>query len=95
MPLERDADRVAASAARCVAIAMDAATDARLAPTRTNEAIDVMLKAAAASADARRLVREAHELLSVLRDEVGVAVAYGDCDEGQKVFGLPLLSAVA
>ncbi|MES3150850.1 hypothetical protein [Sphingomonas faeni] len=95
MPLERDADRVAANASRCVAIAMEAATKARLGPTRSNAAIELMLKAAAASAEARRLVREAHVALADIRDEVGLVSSYGDCDEGQKVFGIPLLSAVA
>jgi hypothetical protein len=95
MPLERDADRVAANASRCVAIAMETATRARLDPTRSNAAIDLMLRAAAASADARRLVREAHVALAELRDEVGLVTSYGDCDEGQKVFGIPLLAAVA
>lgn len=95
MPLERDADRVAADASRCVAIAMEAAAAARLAPTRSNEAIGTMLKAAAAAAEARRLVREAHAELAALRDEVGVEIAYGDCDDAQKVFGVPLLSLAA
>lgn len=95
IPLERDADRVAANASRCVAIAMEAATKARLDPTRSNAAIELMLKAAAASGEARRLVREAHVALADIRDEVGLATSYGDCDEGQKVFGIPLLTAVA
>lgn len=95
MPLERDADRVAANASRCVAIAMDVAAKVRLDPTRSNAAIDLMMKAAVASADARRLVREAHAALAGLRDEVGLVTSYGDCDEGQKVFGIPLFTAVA
>lgn len=95
MPLERDADRVAADASRCVAIAMDVAGRVRLDPTRSNDAIDLMMRAAVASADARRLVREAHVALAALRDEVGLVTAYGDCDEGQKVFGIPLLVAAA
>lgn len=80
IPLERDADSLAAASFQAVGRMMIIRSEASLPISVGSAAIEKMRAAAQAAADARKLYFEAHAELSASIDAAGIRSWYGDTD---------------
>lgn len=80
LPLERDADRLAAASFQAVGRMMVIRAEANLGIKVGGPAIEKLRAAAQAAADARMLFIEAHAELNGAIDDAGIRSWYGDTD---------------